>query len=258
MLKEYLVQVGLNENESTVYLELLKLGSQAVSTIAKKVELNRTTTYSILKSLECKGLVSSYMNGNVKFFSANDPNALVGYVDRKCRMYDYFRTQMLSMIPEFRGLVDMYDFKKPVVRYYDGVEGVKQVMFDTLRAKGVFRAYLALNRWFDSEMKDFLIEYRHFRIKDRKVPLKAIVPDTKEVRAFFQKNNGEKDKMSEYLFVNGKKSESLFQNEMNIYNDKVAIIHLDKGAEFAVVIESEQIAEMHKTIFDMAWKGFGG
>jgi len=48
----------------------------------------------------------------------------------------------------------------------------------------------------------------------------------------------------------------MFDNEMNIYNDKVALIHLDKGKEYGVIIESKEIADMHRMIFDMAWKGF--
>ena len=45
---------------------------------------------------------------------------------------------------------------------------------------------------------------------------------------------------------------------MNIYNDKVSILHLKRGEEYGIVIENQQIANMHKIIFDHAWIGFGG
>ncbi len=256
MLLEQLCQIGFSENEARVYLELLKLGAQPVSVLAKKVGLNRTTTYSILRTLEEKGIVSSYMSRNIKFFCANDPNSLVGYVDRKCQVFDYYRSQILTSIPKFRCLSEGYDFKQPVVTYFEGVEGAKSAIYDALTARGTFRAYLSLGKWFEHNLKSFLIDYKNFRITNTKVPLRAIVPDTKEVRAFFNDNYNKDDGLTQVLYIPAELSGNLFENEMRIYNNKVSMVHMEKGNEYGVVIASREISEMHKMIFDMAWKGF--
>lgn len=258
MLQEKLLQIGFSEKESTMYLELLRLGAQAVSVIAKRTGLNRTTAYSILSSLVKKGVVSSYVNCNVKYFVACDPNSLVGYIDRQCRTFSYRREQILSAIPQFRSLLAQYDFKRPVVTFFDGLEGVKQVMYDALNAEGVFRACLSLHKWFDSGLMDFLIEYKNFRINNKKVPLKAIVSDTPEVRIFFDKNYNIGDGLTDVLFVDLAQYSAFFESEINIYDNKISIVNLDKGCEYGVMIQSEKISNMQKTIFDMAWKGFGG
>lgn len=256
MLIEQLCQIGFTENEAKVYIELLKLGSQAVSVVAKKISLNRTTTYSILRTLEEKGIVSSYVNKNIKFFSANDPNTLVGYVDRKCQIFDYYRSQLLVSIPKFRCLNGGCDFKQPIVSYFEGIEGVKSVLYDTLSARDVFRAYLSLGKWFDHGLRNFLLEYKNFRIADKRVKLKAIVPDTADVRAFFNENYDKEDGMTQVLYLPAEMEGKFCENEMRIYNNKVSMVHMDKGSEYGVVIASREIAEMHKMIFDMAWKGF--
>ncbi len=258
MFLEELCQIGFTKNESKVYLELLKLGTQAVSIIAKKSGLNRTTTYSILRSLEKKGVISSYVQNSIKVFSANDPNSLVGYLDQQCNTFDYYKTQILGIIPKFRALVDQYDFARPTVGYYDGVEGVKQLMYDALSAKDVFRAYLALPKWLEFGLKNFLLEYKDFRITNKKVPLRAIVPETPAVRAFFEENYDASSIMTKLLYVDQGRYAALFENEMNIYNDQVSILHLDKGEEYGVVLKNQQIADMHKAIFDQAWVGLGG
>lgn len=259
MIEEKLVEIGLTSGEAKVYAELLSIGQQGVSVIAKRAKLNRTTTYSILKSLEKKGLVSFCKNGGISFFTANDPNCLVGYVDSQCRVFSYYRDEILSLIPKFRELKGAYDFKKPVVSYHDGIEGVKYVMYDALSAKGEFCTYLCLHKWLKAGFKNFLIDYKNFRIASRKISLKAIVPDTKEVRKFFAENYEDSPaNMTDILYVDASDSFGLFDHQMNIYDDKVAIIHLDKGAEYGVLIQNQKIADMQRMIFSVVRGKYGG
>lgn len=253
MIEEKLIEIGFSSNEVKVYLELLKIGSQAVSTLALRLGLNRTTAYSILESLEHKGMVASCRNNNVKIFLANDPNCIIGYLDRRSRAFDYYKSDLLSVMQEFRAITEKYVFKKPVVSYFDGIEGVKHVMYDALTATDDFRAYLCLHKWFASGLKDFLIDYKDYRISKRQVPLKALAPNTPEVRAFFNDHYGRDSGMTEVLYVRDYKKLGIFENETNIYNDKVAMLNLDKGSEYGVVIESTEVASVQRGIFDMIW-----
>lgn len=254
-----LLEIGLNEGEAKVYLELLSIGTQLASILSKRIGLPRSTVYSNLKSLEKKGMVSFIIKKRVKFYSANDPNCLIGYIDGQCKTFDYYRNEMLSLIPKFRSIMKTYDLKKPMVSYFEGIAGVKHVMFDALTGKGDFYAYLCLHKWFHSGLKDFLLSYKDFRIFNKKVPLRAIVPDTLEVRKFFEENYSHHPKgMTQILYVNSRQNLQIFENEMNIYDNKVAILHLDRGNEYGVVIESKEIYLMQKRIFEMAWRGLGG
>jgi len=255
MLDENLYQIGFTKNETKLYLELSKIGSQAVSVIAKKIGLNRTTTYSILKSLGQKGVISSYINNGIKYFSANDPNCLIGYADRKCRTFDYYRTELITLVPKFRDLCGEYSFSPPLVSYFEGIEGVKHVMSDALSAKDEFWSFLAIHKFLDSGMKEFLDQYNDSRISDKKVKLRAIAPDTKEVRAFFGKYSKNFSEMTDILFISDVQMGQKFNTQINIYNDKIAILHLEKGEEYGVIIESKEIVAMQRAIFELAWAG---
>lgn len=254
MLEEKLIKIGFNKKETKIYLELLKIGPQPVSIVAKRLQYNRTTSYSILRGLERKGLVSSYKNFNLKVFVACDPNSLIAYLDSKSKTFDYYKREFLSLIPKFRAFFKNYSFKKPIVRYFDGVEGVKHVMYDALSAKSESCAYLCLDKWFQSEMKDFLIEYRQTRISNSKISFRAIVPNMSEARDFMQSYVDDGVEV-DCLYVDSANAESLFTNEMTIYDDKVTILNLTAGEEFGVIIESPEIARMQRSIFSMAWKG---
>jgi len=47
-----------------------------------------------------------------------------------------------------------------------------------------------------------------------------------------------------------------FNNEINIYDSCVAIISFGKGSQdvFGVIIESREVAETQRQIFEMAWR----
>ncbi len=255
MLEEYLQKIGLSESESRVYIELLRIGPQLVSTIAKRAGFNRTTTYSVLKSLEKKGIASSYSSSGVKYFVAGDPNCLVGYIDQKCRKYDYYRASLLPLIPKFRAISNDSLFQRPKVSYFDGVEGVKNVVYDALQSDGVIYSYFCLHQWFNIGLGDFLLNYKDYRIEEKGIPIKAIVPDRKEIRSFVEKNYEPSDSLTEIMYVSEDDSFGMFKNEMNIYNNKVSILHLDKGDEYGVVIDSNEVADMQRGVFEMAWKG---
>lgn len=255
MLEQKLAEIGLAVNEARIYMELLSIGHQPVSVLAKRLGFNRTTTYSLLKSLSKKGFVAFYNKNNFKIFVANDPNCLISYVDRKCRIYDNYRSELLLLVPKYRAIMEEFAFQKPTVTYYEGLEGVKYVMYDALNAKGNCFAYLCMHKWFSSGLTDFLLEYKDFRIATKQIPLRAIVPDTPEVRAFFENNYDKKNKLTQVKYLSDHECHKLFENEMNIYDDKVAIINLERGQEFGVIIKSRQIAAMQKSIFQLAWKG---
>lgn len=255
MLEGKLSEIGLSRSEAKIYIGLLSLGHQPVSIISKRVGLNRTTTYSILKTLSKKGFVAFYNKYGITYFVANDPNCLISYVDGKCRTFDYFRNELLLLVPKYRELMNEYSFSKPIVTYYEGIEGVKHVMYDALTAKGSCLACLCLHKWFKSGLKDFLLEYKDFRIATKQIPLSAIVPDTPEVRAFFEENYDKDSSFTNVRYLKDPKYHLLFENEMNIYDDKVAIIHLEKGQEFGVIIQSREISNMQKSIFQLAWNG---
>lgn len=255
MLDENLCQIGFTRGEARLYIELSKLGSQAVSVIARKLRLNRTTAYSILKSLEGKGVVSSFRNNSVRYFSANDPNSLIGYVDRKCQTFDYYRAELLALIPKFRSVIGEYSFTPPLVSYFEGVEGVKHVMFDALSADGSYCSFLSLHKFLDYGFEDFLINYKNSRIINKKIKLRAIVPDTPKVRDFFNNNYSGHSNMTEILYVKDQGLAKMFENQISIYNNKVSIIHLEKGEEYGVILESKDVSDMQRAIFELAWVG---
>ena len=80
---EELEKLGFSKNEAKVYLALLKLGSSLAGKIAKETLLDRSSTYSALKVLHKKGVISTYFENKRTIFSPEDPKRLMDYFIEK-------------------------------------------------------------------------------------------------------------------------------------------------------------------------------
>lgn len=67
---------GLSEKEARVYLTVLELGTSIASTIARRAELNRVTTYTILEEMIKKGTIISNVINNIKYYTSVHPETL--------------------------------------------------------------------------------------------------------------------------------------------------------------------------------------
>ena len=87
MKKENLVKtledLGLTENESRVYFASLSLGPSTVQRIAKASEVKRTTTYSVIESLQKRGLININVSGFKKTYVAESPEKLERMIEEK-------------------------------------------------------------------------------------------------------------------------------------------------------------------------------
>lgn len=65
MIEEILINLGLNEKETLIYLTILKNQQLTASDIAKKTKLKRTTVYAVLDNLIQKRLITKNPNKKV-------------------------------------------------------------------------------------------------------------------------------------------------------------------------------------------------
>lgn len=135
--------------------------------------------------------------------------------------------------------------------FYEGVEGVKNVLLDTLETPQVTEIlsytsadYLAIG--FD---EDFLERYWQKRVS-LKIPSRGIMPDTPAARSLFNEEKNRK-KLRRLKFVPADKAG--FTNEVDIYGDRVSFISLDKENLYGVVIKSKSIAETQRNIYELLW-----
>ena len=236
-LIQILTNLGLTEKESKVFLACAEIGTSVVSEIAKKAELNRVTTYDILDKLKKKGLVSHFTKKKTKYFTSTDPETVLEEFEKRTN-------EFRSSLPQFKRIQG--ETAHPRIRYFEGIEGIKAIYTDTLSAKTEILNYSNSNeirKIWPTYDKDY-VEKR----ANKGIHLRGICPKDKQG---IKVQSEDKKYMREMRLMPEKKFD--FTNEINIYDDKVAIISF-KDELIGMIIESREIANSQRAIFNMSWQ----
>ncbi|MBI2463924.1 hypothetical protein HYV57_03125 [Candidatus Peregrinibacteria bacterium] len=240
MLQNTLQKIGLTEKEAKIYLASLELGSSPASSIAEKAKMNRVTAYDILEKLIQKGFISFYTRKKIRFFSPIDPEIMVKEVKRHTE-------DLMKSLPDLRRIHGKTNH--PSVQYFEGLEGIKTIYSDTLKSKTEILNY-ANSKEVRLHWPNYDNEYVAERVK-KKIYLRGIAPyDEYGIKV----KNEDQKKYREIRLIPAE--EFLFTNEINIYDDKVAIISF-KDELIGMIIESHEIANTQRAIFKMAWEFAG-
>jgi len=142
-----LIRLGLTEKEAKVYLAALELGSQTAQEIAKKAGVNRATTYVILQALIRKGLVSMFTAGKKTSFAAEAPEHLDHLLRKQEEDIFEQRRDLEKIIPELRA-VHQRAPGKPLVRFFDGEDGVRLMLsglWRQIQGSAVLKSFLVFD-----------------------------------------------------------------------------------------------------------------
>ena len=145
--------------------------------------------------------------------------------------------------------------KKPAslvskIQYFEGFQGVKNMYSDTWRNNKtkLIRAITDPKAAVHTMKSFFYEEYMPDRMAQG-VKVKDIMTDSKEGK--------EETKKSAGFLREAKLAKGLFEDlgiEINIYENKLAIVSFDKRNPCAVIIENEKISSAMKDIFEYMWK----
>lgn len=239
-IKEVLEQLGMHEKKAEVYLACLESGGATAYLIAKKVGLKRPTVYDIINHLMREGLVYKSIRNNIKYYSPADPEKIL-------RMLKEKEISVKSVMPELQRIYNSPK-QKPLIRYFEGKEGIKEMYEDSLRScrKGdQILAYVGQDvlRYLPGYTEDYVA-----RRVEKGIVLRGIYKKDEYILEYIKKNAAQ-------LRISKVLDEKDFpvKNETNIYKNKMAIATY--GAElFGMIIESEEIASAQKAIFELVWK----
>ncbi len=269
-LLSILRSIGFDEKEAALYLHGLEAGSVPASEYAKATGLNRITAYNALEGLVRKGHVAVEKKVRGKWYAPIDPDALVLEARQNVDRLD----RALPELKSLRGAT----YHKPHVRFFEGWEGIRHVYDDSLTARTEllnFANSAAVRECWPSYDEEYVAE----RVR-RGIRLRGIAPDDAEGRRV---HGEDRKKLREIRLIPARDFD--FTNEINIYDSKMAICSFGgslntcsfgkslSGARrsgknfsgqsqeerdlFAVIIESKEVAETQRQIFEMAWRYAG-
>ncbi len=244
MLVNKLEKAGLSNKEARVYLAALELGETTIARLAQKSGVKRATVYLMVDSLKEKGLLSSVKKKNKDLYFAEDPRILEKNLEEK-------QEALHKMMPEILSIANFLD-KKPTVRYFEGQSGMIETFQDMLNYPD--QEILA---WYNENflMAEFYKTYFFERFiparKKNKIWVRTILPDNAELRSFAKKGSAY---LNQARFVTNAKFN--LKSSIGIYGKNKVQISSYKD-EIGMIIESEDIHDSLKSIFEVMWEGLG-
>ncbi len=238
-----LINLGFSVKEASVYLALLELGKRTVSPIARAADINRTTVYDILDSLVAKGLVSVSGKEPLQEYVAESPDKLVKLMQEQLKKDQVHLEQAQNLVPQLKSLHNVSD--RPKIMFYEGLEGLQQVYEDTLTSHEPIRGYANVQ-----EMHKGLPEYfpKYYKRRAQKgIKIRAILSSNESGKDRAAKDNEE---LRDTALIPADKYN--FIPEIDIYDNKVMIASWRE--KLGIIIESQEIADAMKTIYELAWK----
>lgn len=240
-IKEALKQINIDGKKAELYLACLEMKGATAYALAKKVGLKRPTAYDVLGQLLKEGLVYRSIKKQAGLFYPADPDRLLKKIKEK-------EETIKAIMPT---LQDLYNSSgaKPVIKYFEGKEGIKEMYDDSLK---VLRKGEEILAYVGEDVLSHLPEHAASYVKERVakgIRLRGLYKKSGTIMKYMEKNR-EQLRTAKIL------EENIFplNNEINIYKNKIAIASYGKEM-FGIIIESEEIARAQKAIFELAWRG---
>lgn len=239
-------KLDLTETEGKVYLALLELGGGYVSAIARRAKLPRVNCYHTIENLLEKGLVTYITKNKVRYYSPESPQKLVSVLEQKAK---YAK----NIMPDLEAMTSALALR-PKIKYYEGMEGLKSILDDTLTAKNKELLGYSNLQSASNLFGEYIKEYASKKVK-RNIKTRLICPSSQDsfeyIKDYYPKEFP--PELIEILFVNPR--EFWFEHEIVIYDNKVAVISLNKDELIGMIFESAVYAGSQRAIFNLAWLG---
>ncbi len=241
---EILEKIGLSKKEIEIYLSLLELGRANVSRITQNTSINRTTGYVILNKLVHMGIVQVLGKKPKLEYIIETTDHLKKYLMKKIEQDTQSLKLLDEMLPEIKSMHRQSD--KPIVKYYEGIKGIKQIYEDTLTTKEKILSMASYHEMHET-LPDYFPKY-YKRRAEKGIHIDVMIPNTSFARRRIHLD--EEEERTTILLPY--KDEYLFTPEIDIYDNKTMIVSWNE--KLGITIESKEIADLFRVMFRLAWK----
>jgi HTH-type transcriptional regulator, sugar sensing transcriptional regulator len=234
-IHDELKALGLTKTEVLVYLYLLENGLSTPPVIAKGTGILRTNCYHVLQTLQGEGLIKEQEGkGRRVAYLASDPEALYRSIESQ-------RETISRLLPDLRGLYTTQKHK-PKIRFYDGLEQVKEVYRSSLESEEIFG--IGSTKDLDAVMPDFFQKYVE-GIKKKNIIFHDLLTSASREKTGPWMQEVMKGLYDVRYFP---KDVGEFPTDILFWDEHIALITL-REPYFATIVTSSLLAQTMKTLF---------
>jgi len=252
-----LQDAGLSTDQAVIYELLIKLGQKPASDLTKSLpnthSLSRPQVYKVLDELIARGLVEKHNPaGKVASFSVTHPENLEKQIHIEKQRRDEQFERANKHLPQLTSLFNL-TAGKPGVQYFEGKDGLWQVLEDTLTATEEILTYAdveAINQY----IPELNAEYVALR-EDKHVKKRGLVVDSPAARKFLASYTWQ---VTTTKLIPRTAALGVFQTIIQIYDNKVSYMTMSEHHLIGIIITDQFIANTHKFLFESMWQVASG
>jgi sugar-specific transcriptional regulator TrmB len=243
-LETILRDLDLHPTSSKIYRELLENGQASARILSLRLKVTRPSTYDHLAILKKKGLIVEKKIENKTLFSVDDVRhvgqAIIGKIETLREHEKMFSTMLPALLVQTKT-------DAPVIKFFEGQEGVTHLMHDLLWSKGE----TVYTMWPHEEIervlgRDALIRFNDKRIRGN-ITVHALWPYAmKPKEGYIWKD---RDTLTKRKYMPRSMKWTM---GYTIYGDKVSFISSQKEI-FGFIVQSQEFAQLMKMQFDVLW-----
>lgn len=246
ILTRTLSAFGLSPEEAQIYLHLLGKGLLSALQISRNIRMARTRVYRLLDKLVRRGLVRQKFDTLGLKFMASPYNQLELLLAERQSELDSLKATMPALFAQLAGLSARQSGSK--VLYYHGVDGLKHVTWNSLRARGTLRIYEV-----SSSMTAFLPAEFSEKVRGELVRHHIYTKQLTNI-AHMEPWTDIPDAVRLWTPRFFSQKELAIKSEVLMYNTVTAMYHYLNKDIFCVEIENADLARMQIQVFDFIWR----
>ena len=238
--EKLLKTLGFTDSESKIYLISLETGPAAVQDLAKKAKVSRVTTYAVIEQLMKDGLMSTVEKGKKHLYVAESPERLLSFIHSRVKTMEATLHEIESSLPDLKLL---QRGEKPVVKLFEGVEGLKALFEDIAKSSpktinefanmDTIHAIFSRENLYPIRKELGMLPVNGKLLYTAKEPLGTVQPGF----------------VSRYIHP----KLLPFDGEIILYKNKTAFSTFH-GKLITVIIDSEIITNTMRSLFELAWE----
>jgi len=250
----FLKNLGLNEKEVKIFITLLQTGPSTVQNLSKATSISRATIYQRLENLRELGLVVFELGEGGKVVRAVHPKYIKDMVSERVEKSQRLRKDLNDVYPELVTLFQPTSVKAKML-HFEGVSGLQRMIYNYEMEANSKDLYGYTTIEIDAILgKEFIKKY-HKKFLEKGYRDHFILSNNQQNSSYISSAKNTK------LYKRKRISVRILPQDVfdpkvsvSIYDDKYSIALMKAGKPFGVIIQSEEIADHQREIFNILWE----
>ncbi len=235
-----LMKIGFSQKQALLYWHLLERGGGLASELAAVTGLKRPTVYKLLGELESAHLVAQTMRGAHRVFLPENPENLLARIELEKR-------HISEILPVLQNLFQQHS-RRPRLRFFEGIEGVRYVNEQLLNASCEYYYFGSMFSSAEVLGEDYLADYTRRRVRKR-IWSNGIYPKSKKPARLELQPGAENYRRVRYL-----EQEAMNKvGTLTLMDNKILICSTQSEC-YGIIIESADLYSILKLVWDALWQ----